>query len=102
LVDEEVKEESKNQIIVIGTKEPQQELVTLAKKESTTKNTNTPEKKHSKSEASESRSSSSESNGNGEVRYMDATAYSAVECTGCDGRGITATGIDLKKNRNMK
>lgn len=98
LVEEEVKEESKNQIIAIGTKEPQQELVTLAKKENTTDNTSN--EKRTKSKASESQPDASKPDG--EVRYMNATAYSAVECTGCDGRGITATGIDLKKNRNMK
>lgn len=35
----------------------------------------------------------------GKVMYMNATAYTA-ECTGCSG--ITATGINLNANRNLK
>lgn len=80
LVAEEVKEEAKNKIIAVGTKvppPPKENLVTLSK-----------EKKKEPA--------------NGKNMTMNATAYSAVNCTGCDGRGITATGINLKANPDMK
>lgn len=80
LIEEEVKEEVKNRVIAVGTKEPppsKDNLVTLSK---------------------ETNNKSS----NGKEMTMTATAYSAVDCTGCDGSGVTATGINLKANPNMK
>ncbi len=81
LVDEEVKEEAQNKIVAVGTKAPKQNLVTLAH---------------------ENQGTNESSNQNGKVLTMTASAYSAVDCKGCDGRGITATGIDLKANPDMK
>lgn len=81
LTNEEVKEASENRVVAIGTKEPEsskQELVTLASK---------------------SNSDSSSSNSDEEVLYMNATAFSA-DCNGCSG--ITATGINLNANPDMK
>lgn len=81
LVSEEVKTDSKNKVVAIGTKEPEkpkQELVTLSDKKET---------------------DSSSSEADGETMYMNATAYSA-NCNGCSG--ITATGINLNANPDMK
>lgn len=78
LIHEEVKEASKNKVVAIGTKAPPQKLVTLA--EETTTN-------------------SSDNSASGEVFYMNATAFSA-SCKGCSG--ITATGLNLNANPNMK
>lgn len=89
LVSEEVKEEPTNKVVALGTKEqkqkqqPKQEqkqtenLVTLSSS--------------NKSSSSEEESSPSE----GKSFTMTATAYS-INCSGCDGNGITATGINLK------
>src|SRR5690625_563215 len=116
LVTEEVREDSQNQVIAVGTKEPEENLVTLADKKSKTTNENTSndtnkrsekastakaEPKEETSEQSEKKTENNESNNtsDGEVMYMNATAYSA-DCSGCSG--ITATGIDLKSNPNKK
>lgn len=86
VVNEEVKEASKTEIIAIGTKEPQQEGVSVAGA-----NTNT---------ASDTNVSTASNNvSSGKVFYMNATAFTA-KCSGCSG--ITATGINLNANPNMK
>src|SRR5699024_9997556 len=79
LVDEEVTKESVNRVVAIGTKEPESNIVTLSDKKS---NNNSNEPKSS-----------------GKVFYMTATGYTA-SCNGCSG--ITATGINLKKNPDAK
>ncbi|SHN37576.1 G5 and 3D domain-containing protein [Gracilibacillus kekensis] len=90
LVKEEVKKESKEKIVAIGTKENQPQ----------------PTKPNTKSNSSSNTSSSSEvvsrSGGNeteGKTLYMKATAYN-WDCATCDGRGLTATGYNLKANPN--
>lgn len=86
LVNKEVKKESENRVVAIGTKEPKPEqeqksdVVTLS---------------NSKSNTSSEDSSSSSS----EEFYMTATGYTAY-CNGCSG--ITATGINLKDNPDAK
>ncbi|SET74156.1 Uncharacterized conserved protein YabE, contains G5 and tandem DUF348 domains [Oceanobacillus limi] len=72
-IDEEVKQESENRIVAIGTKEPKQNLSTL--------------------------SSGSKPSGNGKEFTMTASAYTA-SCSGCSG--YTSTGINLKANPNKK
>lgn len=71
---EEVKEEPTKEIIAVGTKEP-------------------------KKVATNHASSSAPASGGGKVLTMEATGYGA-DCSGCSG--ITATGINIKKNPNMK
>lgn len=90
LKNEEIKVASENRVVAIGTKDPEppkQELVTLASK---TK---------SKSSAQETETNSSTSSSDEEILYMNATAFSA-KCTGCSG--VTATGIDLNNDPNLK
>jgi len=85
LIKEEVKQEASNKVIAVGTKvppPPKQDLVTLSKE-------------------TNKESTSTQPSSEKEL-IMTATAYSAVDCKGCDGRGITATGINLKANPNMK
>lgn len=92
VVDEEVVTESENRVIAIGTKEP--EIVTLAA-ETKSKSTPAPKQKAAeapKAEKAEAPSSTKEF-------QMSATAYTA-KCSGCSG--ITATGINLNANPNMK
>lgn len=99
LTNEEIKEASENRVVAIGTKDPEppkQELATLASetesKPSENKTDDAP--KESESKSTESTSSSDE-----EVLSMNATAYSA-NCNGCTG--ITATGINLNEDPNLK
>lgn len=119
LKNEEVKEASENRVVAIGTKEPEperQDLVTLADqtetKPSESKTNDSPKenktnevKKESKPEetpkkAEEKPAESTEPTESAEeVFHMNATAYSA-KCDGCSG--ITATGINLIDNPNMK
>lgn len=90
LKDEEVKVATENRVVAVGTKEPEQpkqELVTLA------------EKKQSNSSNKETNASESTSNSDDEVLYMNATAFSA-DCKGCSG--VTATGINLNDNPDLK
>ncbi|PAV28552.1 hypothetical protein CIL05_16595 [Virgibacillus profundi] len=95
LVSEEVTEDSKNQVVAIGTKEPVQKketnLVTLSSKKSNSAN--------SSKKSSTSNTSSSKANTDGKVFTMSASAYTA-SCSGCSG--FTATGINLAANPNMK
>lgn len=91
LVHKNVKKESKNRVVAIGTKEVQQEpepeLVQLS---STKQNTEKTTKQRTKP---------SSSNSDGKVLYMTSSAYTAT-CSGCSGH--TATGINLKANPNIK
>jgi resuscitation-promoting factor RpfB len=87
LINEEIIEESKSRVVAIGAKEPKQEqnLVTLSNKKPTSDNND---------------ASSSETNTDtGKTFTMTASAYSST-CNGCSG--LTATGINLKANPNMK
>lgn len=90
IVEEEVLEESESRIVAVGTKEP--EVVTLA--ESTPKQ----ESKQKSSSNTKQKEKSSEPSG-GKTFTMSASAYTA-NCSGCSG--ITATGINLNANPNMK
>lgn len=78
LVDEEVKKESVNHVVAVGTKEATQKsdsnLVTLSDK------------------------SSNEPSG-GKTLTVTASAFTA-SCSGCSG--VTSTGINLQANPNMK
>lgn len=76
VVNEKVKEESKNKVIAVGTKVPKQTKV-----------------------ANNNASSQSSAPSGGKVLHMSATAFTA-NCNGCSG--VTATGINLKANPNMK
>lgn len=78
LVDEEVIKDSVTKVVAVGTKE-------VAKQAESTKK---------QTAASNTASSSS-----GKQMTVVATAYTA-SCTGCSG--VTATGINLNKNPNMK
>lgn len=80
LKEEKITEEPTNKVIAVGTKKPEPKIVPLAKKSSP--------KQASKAPAS-----------GGKEFTMQATAYTAG-CGGCSG--ITATGINLKANPNMK
>jgi len=90
IVEEEVLQESESRVVAVGTKEP--EVVTLAestpKQESKPKSSSKPKQKEKSSEPS-----------GGKTFTMSASAYTA-NCTGCSG--ITATGINLNANPNMK
>lgn len=77
LVSEKMKNDPVNQVVAIGTKEEQKK---------------NPKKKEPNLVTVSKSSSSDEPSG--EVHHMVSTAYT-VNCDGCDGRGITATGINL-------
>ncbi|WP_058305638.1 G5 and 3D domain-containing protein [Gracilibacillus massiliensis] len=89
LVKEEVKKESKEKIVAIGTKENQPQP-TKANTSASASNT---------SSSSEKVSRSGETKSEGKTLYMKATAYN-WDCPSCDGRGLTATGYNLKANPN--
>lgn len=76
LITEKVIKESKKEIVAIGTKE----VPKVASGPTPSKGTNAP-------------------GGDGKVMIMEATGYGA-DCRGCSG--ITATGINVKKNPNIK
>ncbi len=86
VVEEKVLQESEKRIVAVGTKEP--EVVTLAESEPKQKSSSKSKKKEQSSEPS-----------GGKVFTMSASAYTA-NCSGCSG--ITATGINLNANPNMK
>ncbi|WP_067841300.1 G5 and 3D domain-containing protein [Amphibacillus sediminis] len=71
LISEEVKKESEQRIVAVGTKVIEQTV--------------------SRGGSSQSQTSSSD------TIVMDATAYN-WNCSGCDGRGRTSTGFNLKDN----
>jgi len=79
LKEEKVVKEPTNKVIAVGTKEPEEKIVQLSQ----TKNT-----QQQNAPASD-----------GKEFTMHATAYTA-NCSGCSG--VTATGINLKTNPNMK
>ncbi|MUV38011.1 uncharacterized protein JNUCC1_01819 [Lentibacillus sp. JNUCC-1] len=91
LVKEDVVQESSNKVIAVGTKEPKQNLVTLADKKSNHTNTS--------KTSNASKSSKQEPSNGSKTMTMTATAYSAY-CNGCSG--VTRTGINLKANPNKK
>ncbi|HLQ97579.1 MAG TPA: ubiquitin-like domain-containing protein [Candidatus Dormibacteraeota bacterium] len=104
LKDEEIKTASENRVVAIGTKEPEppkQDLVTLGSKtetkSSSNKSSETPKESKTDHSSKESETKSAESSE--EVMYMNATAYSA-NCNGCSG--VTATGINLNDNPDLK
>ncbi len=90
LISKEIIEESENQIVAIGTKEPQQNknLVTLSNKQP-----------KSKQQTNSSPASNKKQKGSGKTFTMSASAYTA-SCNGCSG--FTTTGIDLNANPNRK
>ncbi len=90
VIEEKVLEDSEARIVAIGTKEP--EVVTLAESKPKEKSSSKPK------EEPKEETKSSEPSG-GKTFTMTATAYTA-SCNGCSG--ITATGIDLNANPNMK
>ncbi|MDL4839076.1 G5 and 3D domain-containing protein [Aquibacillus rhizosphaerae] len=79
LVKEEVKKESEERVVAVGTK--------VIPKTNTSANTGS------------NTVSRGDSNSSSKTLYMNATAYTA-NCNGCSG--ITATGIDLNSNPNAK
>lgn len=113
LIEEEVTQERKNRVIAVGTKveESQGDLVTLsnkqekapAKAEPKKETSNSPSNNVEQKKATESKPKSKPENKpqepKGKELTMNATAYSA-DCNGCSG--ITATGINLKADRNKK
>ncbi|MFA9458059.1 ubiquitin-like domain-containing protein [Halalkalibacter sp. AB-rgal2] len=78
LVKEETVKESSDRIVAVGTKEPAP----------------TPSRSQSTTSSGDSASTSS-----GTTLTVESTAYTA-NCSGCSG--VTATGINLNNNRNMK
>lgn len=88
LVEEKIIQDSEKRIIAVGTKEP--EVVTLAESK--------PKQEQQTSSNSKQKEKSSKPSG-GKEFTMQATAYTAT-CSGCSG--ITATGINLLANPNMK
>lgn len=83
LVSEEVKEESAQRVVAVGTKVIQQ----------------APSRSSQSASSSSSGSSSSSNSGerSGRTIVMEATAYN-WDCPRCDGRGLTATGFDVRAN----
>lgn len=84
LVSEEVKKESEQRVVAVGTKEIKQ-LVSRSASPTTTQKT------------SSQSSSESKPTSDSKTLTMDATAYN-WNCGSCDGRGLTSTGYDLKAN----
>lgn len=84
LKEEKVEKEPIHEVIAVGTKEPEPEVVQLAQEK--------PKKQENHTKQQKPESSSKEFT-------MQATAYTA-NCSGCSG--VTATGINLKLNPNMK
>jgi len=80
LKDEKITKKPTNKVIAVGTKKPEPKVVPKAKKSSSKQSTKAPAS-------------------GGKEFTMNATAYTAG-CSGCSG--ITATGINLKANPNMK
>ncbi|MFV8829719.1 ubiquitin-like domain-containing protein [Alkalihalobacterium sp. APHAB7] len=83
LIKTETTRESKDRVVAVGTRQP----------------TPTVSRGSSPTQTSTSQSSPSQSSPSGKTLRVSATAYTA-NCSGCSG--ITATGINLKNNRNMK
>jgi len=109
LVSEDIQEEAKNQVVAIGTKEPEKEqaqeeqgLVASSSDNPSQSDDQSQSEENappaSKSNEEKSDDSSSSEAGGQEIS-MKATAYTA-NCNGCSG--VTATGIDLNANPNKK
>ncbi|MDV2686742.1 ubiquitin-like domain-containing protein [Alkalihalophilus lindianensis] len=97
LVKTETVKESEDRIVAVGTR-PAPETVSRSaspKPAPTSTPSPTPASNNSSSSSSESESKSS----GGRTMTVSATAYTA-SCSGCSG--VTATGINLNNNRNMK
>lgn len=90
LVNEETIEKAKNKVIAVGTKVAESKPVTLSKKSN---------KSSSNKSSSNNSSNNNSAPSGGKTFSMSATAYTA-NCTGCSG--ITATGINLNTNPNIK
>ncbi|WP_216831186.1 G5 and 3D domain-containing protein [Alkalihalobacterium elongatum] len=88
LVKTETTRESTDRVVAVGTREPTP----------TVSRSSSPAPKQT-STNSGSTSNSSSTSPSGKTMTVTATAYTA-NCNGCSG--ITATGINLKNNRNMK
>ncbi|WP_062051212.1 G5 and 3D domain-containing protein [Bacillus sp. JCM 19034] len=89
LVKEETVKESSDRIVAVGTKEPAP----------TTSRGHDPVQTSNNSSNSSSSNESSSSASGGTTMTVQSTAYTA-NCSGCSG--VTATGINLNENRNMK
>ncbi|WP_100374370.1 G5 and 3D domain-containing protein [Bacillus sp. FJAT-45037] len=87
LVKTETVKESKDRVVAVGTR-PAPQTVSRSANPSSNTSTNTASNNSSESKAS-----------NGRSMTVTATAYTA-SCNGCTG--VTATGINLNNNRNMK
>ncbi|MGN8648218.1 ubiquitin-like domain-containing protein [Gracilibacillus sp. HCP3S3_G5_1] len=87
LIKEEVKKESKERVVAVGSKVDQPSASTASSSNS------------SANEAKVETVSRSGSEEKGKTLYMKATAYN-WDCSSCDGRGLTATGYNLKNNPN--
>ena len=114
LVAEKTIQKPEKKIVSIGTKEVVASAETASNKRTTeTKSVKTPSPKQSqpkkqatsapeKKQAAPSNETVSRGDSapsNGKEFYVEATAYTA-ECAGCTG--VTATGINLKANKNLK
>lgn len=98
LVKEEVKQEGKEKIVAIGTKVNQ----TISTNNITSTNSSPKSASSSPKSSGSSEVVSRSGGGNepkGKTLYMKATAYN-WDCSSCDGRGLTATGYNLKANPN--
>ncbi|WP_394220111.1 ubiquitin-like domain-containing protein [Halobacillus trueperi] len=95
LVKETVEQESKTEVVALGTKV--EKKATVAATSSSNSSSSSSSSRSSSSEASTTVSRNDTSGA--KTLYMHATAYTA-NCTGCSG--ITATGINLKANPNQK
>lgn len=98
LINEDIEQESEKRIVALGTKEKEQEpaLTTVSSESSHNSSQNTSNSDNNTNNSNTNNSSNSEG---GNVMHMNATAYSA-DCSECSG--VTATGIDLNSNPNMK
>ncbi|ARF14246.1 G5 and 3D domain-containing protein [Sporosarcina ureae] len=94
LVGKTMVEEPTHKVVHVGAKAPKVEVATAAPANATAKSSGTP----AKAQVAVSRGTSSEPSG-GKEFYANASAYTAY-CNGCSG--ITATGINLRANPNMK
>ncbi|RWZ50154.1 DUF348 domain-containing protein [Halobacillus fulvus] len=94
LIEETVEKESKTKIVALGTK-----VEAPARTASTASRASSSSASSSSSSSSEATTVSRNDSGSSRTLYMHATAYTA-DCAGCSG--ITATGINLNANPNMK
>ncbi|GEN55356.1 G5 and 3D domain-containing protein [Halobacillus faecis] len=90
LVKETVEQESKTEVVALGTK---------VEKKASPASSSSSSSGSSRSSSSEATTVSRNDTSGAKTLYMHATAYTA-NCTGCSG--ITATGINLKANPNQK